>query len=342
MRDFARELVRFGPHDGAHRAAIRCTVSIGVPMLVLLLVGRFDLLGAVAFGAFAAIFGRDLAAPARTKVQAFAGAGLVVSVAVGIVAAHLPGAPWLSLLVLVAVAGVATVVGGMVQWKPPGPLFFVFAAGAFAGAPPIGLAAAAETVVVTAVTAAFAVLVGSVGALRRGSARMRRPLFVVGARQVLATDTPADVVVAGALAGVVAVVFGVEHVYWAVVSAIVPATLSTRGPWQARSMLRILGTLCGLAVAAPLLLLDLSGWAVVLVAVVCQLLGELFIMRNYGLAMVFITPLALVLARSLHPVPAAEILGDRLLSTVIGVAAGVAVLAARAWWQGRAAAASRA
>jgi len=308
-------------------------ISIGVPMLVLLATGRLDLLGAAAFGAFAAVFGRELTPGARARLQALMGAGLAASVVIGLAAAHLPWQPWSSTIVVILVGIVASVLGNIVQWKPAGPLFFIFASGAFAGGPALGLAGAALIALVTIATSAFAVLVGAAAALVTGRGRHadRPDRAVRGRWQDAAGDgMVVDVVVASTLAGAVALVLGLDHVYWAVLSAVVPASVSLRGPWVAKGAHRVIGTAAGVALAAPLLMLALPGWAVVVVALVLQLGTELFVPRNYGLAMLFITPLALLISSAAHPGDTASLLFDRFWATVVGIGIGMLVLTVRA------------
>ena len=229
-----------------------------------------------------------------------------------------------------ALAGAMTLVGGMVAWTPPGALFFVFAAGTYAAAPAQDASLALQTVLTAAASAVFSLAVGSVGALRAGAARERRALFVVPAAGVLRSGVVTDVVLASVAAGAVAVAVGVSHVAWAVVAAVVLASVSHRGRWGLRGAQRALGTLVGLALAAPLLLLDAPAWLLVPIAVACQFLAELFVLRNYGLALVFVTPLALILSDLAHPTPTSALLADRLLATVLGVLVSALVLALRA------------
>lgn len=328
-QSLTRELTRFAPHAGAHRPALRCGISVAVPMLVLLVLGRIDLVGAAAFGSFTAIYGRDLAVPARTKVQALTGAGLVASVGIGVLAAHLPGAPWLALLVVVAVAGVGSLAGEMVGWKPGGPLFFVFATGAFVSLPPLAAGPALQVVATTAAAAAFSVAVGSAGAALRTHVRGHRPLFSTGAREALARGTVTEVVVACLLTAPLAVVLGTEHHYWALVAAVVPLTVSGTTARVARAVLRIAGTVAGLGVAAVLLGPELPAWAVVMTIIVLQAGAELFVLRHYAVALLFITPMPLLVSHLMSAVPAPELIVDRLLATTVGVAVALLVLAVR-------------
>ena len=47
--------------------------------------------------------------------------------------------------------------------------------------------------------------------------------------------------------------------------------------------------------------------------------------RNYGIAMVFVTPLALLMVELAAPTSVDALLRDRMLETVIGVAAGTLI-----------------
>jgi uncharacterized membrane protein YccC len=65
---------------------------------------------------------------------------------------------------------------------------------------------------------------------------------------------------------------------------------------------------------------------VVLVIVVLQVLTELVVGRNYAVALLFITPLALMMGQLVHAAPPGPLLRDRLLETVLGVLVGAVVL----------------
>ena len=61
------------------------------------------------------------------------------------------------------------------------------------------------------------------------------------------------------------------------------------------------------------------------VIVLLQVLAELLVGRNYALALVVITPLALLMVHLVAPVPARVLLLDRGVETLIGVAVGMVV-----------------
>jgi uncharacterized membrane protein YccC len=63
----------------------------------------------------------------------------------------------------------------------------------------------------------------------------------------------------------------------------------------------------GLVVAAVLLGLDLPAWLVLLLIAGLQAMVELLVVRNYGLALLFVTPLALLSVQLADPLPVREL-----------------------------------
>jgi uncharacterized membrane protein YccC len=127
------------------------------------------------------------------------------------------------------------------------------------------------------------------------------------------------------------------------VAAVVPLVGHTTRHRVRRGMQRIIGTVLGLGVMAGILLLALQPWQTVLVMALCQFGAEMFIIRQYLLAQIFVTPLALVSTLLVVPASPAVLLRDRIIETVIGAAVGIAVvLAPDAWrrFRGRTTAAS--
>ena len=56
------------------------------------------------------------------------------------------------------------------------------------------------------------------------------------------------------------------------------------------------------------------------IVVVMQVGAKLFVGRNYALALLFITPLALCMVQLANPLPANQIVADRAIETVLGIA----------------------
>ncbi|MFI5838449.1 FUSC family protein [Catenuloplanes sp. NPDC051500] len=116
---------------------------------------------------------------------------------------------------------------------------------------------------------------------------------------------------------------GLGHGYWAAVSAV--AVLQTPNLLGSvhRTLQRAVGTLLGVALAAAGILLLPGQWALVTAIVFLQVVAELLVVRNYGLAMLAVTPLAILVGELANPAPVTGLIRDRLLQTVLGCVAGL-------------------
>lgn len=320
-------LIAVGPHAGSHRIAARASVSVLVPLLVLLGVDRLDWSIYAAFGAFASLYGRERVDRPRLVLQGTAGLVQVAAVTLGAVVALSDHREWVSVPVAALVAVGASYLSARQGWHPPGSLFAVFGFAAVASVP-AETADVAAAAVVSAGSAAFAILVGNMGALWR---RVRRTAFVVGAGRPIggaaeglrryALQSGAGVL----LAGLVATGAGIGRPYWAMVSAVVPLVARDLGVQLTRGLHRVIGTGLGLILAWLLLHHDLPGLALVVVVAALQAGAELLVGRNYALALLCITPLALMMVHLVAPVPTGTLLADRGLETLIGAVIGVTI-----------------
>ncbi|MFJ9817398.1 FUSC family protein [Streptomyces sp. NPDC101151] len=97
-------------------------------------------------------------------------------------------------------------------------------------------------------------------------------------------------------AGELAVLLHLEHGYWAAVSAAaVLRSVNLRTTCQ-RVVQRSLGTVVGLLIALGVLAAHPEPMALALVVVALEFLLEYVVARNYGLGVVFLTPMALLLS----------------------------------------------
>ncbi|MEU1983203.1 FUSC family protein [Nocardia sp. NPDC019395] len=133
--------------------------------------------------------------------------------------------------------------------------------------------------------------------------------------------------IAGLLAGGVTVALELGRPDWAVLTVTV---LLHQGPDRIRGTYRgvhrIGGTALGLVLFTGLYALEPRGWALVLVLMALQFAIEIFVARNYGLAVVFITPLALLMGGGGQYGNVLPVVRDRLIESVIGVLIGLAAL----------------
>lgn len=126
-----------------------------------------------------------------------------------------------------------------------------------------------------------------------------------------------------AVAGAIATAVG--HPYWAMVAAVVPMSAPDASGALMRAAQRLAGTLVGVLIAWALLTAGPPPLVVIAVAALLQAGAELYVGRNYAVAMLFITPLALSMTHLANPVPVSGLVADRALDTLIGVAVAVAI-----------------
>jgi uncharacterized membrane protein YccC len=216
---------------------------------------------------------------------------------------------------------VASVLSDRRAFHPPGALFPVFAYAATASVPttldrlPVALGVAGGA-------AALAVVVGALGhASRRWPLAPAPPRPTPQQVRLHALRNGLGVLVAG----LVATGLGIGHPYWAMVGAAAPLGFRDARGVAVRGLQRLLGTLAGVVVAAGLLLLEPSGLALVLLVAALQVGAELLVGRNYALALVLVTPLALLMVHLASPEPTGTLVWDRAVETLVGVVVGVLV-----------------
>lgn len=320
-------MFRIAPAHNDHHVGIRCGIGMGVPLLLLLAFGRVDLAIYASFGAFTGIYGRNEPHRQRFGHQLRAGALMFAFILAGALTSRLEPGPWLIVIGTTAVAGLGTVATGFWRLRPAGSLFHIFAYAAIAsvpGQPPVW-----QAVLVAAGTITFSILLGLSGWLSPGHrtawVKPPRPRFSPAQRRAIYNDAAQYVVVA-AVAGSIATLMGIGHNYWAMVAATVPLVGLTVRNRLYRGMHRILGTFAGLLVTALILLPGLEPWQMVLVMALLQFGAEMLIARQYALAQVVVTPLALLSTELVHPGDPTLLIQDRAVETVIGAAVGMSMV----------------
>ncbi|WP_408993101.1 FUSC family protein [Streptomyces sp. 1268] len=125
-----------------------------------------------------------------------------------------------------------------------------------------------------------------------------------------------------ALAGYVCAALGVGRPYWAIVTAASLCQANLTLSWN-RALQRTLGNLLGALVFAAVLPVSRIGpLALVCCCLFFGFAAEALITRNYWLGSVAVTPMALLVLEFGGAHPAGELIGDRVLDTVLGAAAG--------------------
>jgi len=334
-----RALHRLEPASNDHLAAFRVAVSVAVPSLVLLFLGRADLIIYAVFGALTGMYGRDEPHQLRLRHQSQAALVLLSGVAVGVLLSvnHLHS--WWLVAVEAVLAGVGSAYSDRVKLKPNGPFFGILALGACASVPTVVPWYAA--LLIAAASAAFSLMVGFSGWLRGRTWQPRAARDVVllrGAAGRTAAVHAARYTLAVGIAGSLGVLSGSGHPHWAMAAAAVPLAGADLPSRVRRGIHRIVGTFLGLAVTAVVLVPApwslaqfLAAHQVAVLAVlviVFQFTTELFMTRHYGLAMVSFTPVILLMTQLAAPIDPSVLILERAVETLVGALIGILVVLA--------------
>jgi Fusaric acid resistance protein-like len=137
----------------------------------------------------------------------------------------------------------------------------------------------------------------------------------------------ARLVVACLMAGTVAILLGMPRPDWAVITAAMilhQAPDRVLGSW--RALHRCIGTVLGVGLLAALSTPLQHPVGLVVIVALLMAGTEAFLVVNYSIAMVFITPLAMILGELSPPASTAEVGINRITETLLGVCVAIAVL----------------
>lgn len=136
-----------------------------------------------------------------------------------------------------------------------------------------------------------------------------------------ATITAARVGAVCLIAGSLSIALGLQRPLWAILSALVIVHLGPdRLNGNIRGLQRFAGTVLGLGLFGLIYQWSPTGYALIAVVATLQYFTQLFIKRNYAVAVIFVTPVALLSSGviTLHG-SVGSIMRDRLFETLVGV-----------------------
>ncbi|WP_265445031.1 FUSC family protein [Flexivirga meconopsidis] len=120
----------------------------------------------------------------------------------------------------------------------------------------------------------------------------------------------------------------IGHPYWAVMTtALVMSVTADRLSLTHRALHRLAGTVVGIGAFFLIHALHPRGAAIVVIALVLVFCIQLLAVRNYALAVIFVTPMALMISTAANPYkPIGDVVGERMLETLVGAGVSVAVI----------------
>lgn len=330
-----RDLFTFRDSPVRWPIALQAAFAMGLPIAVFSLAGQPQLGLIACTGGFLALYLSNRSRQERSLLLPLVGVGLVASAAIG---AAVSWSTPLSLIALFVVAVAASIILLGFGAGPPGGLFFMLVTGVSIRltAPPSleGVGIAPGTVIgMLAIGSAIAyviVMVPLAFPAARGrdremhSSRVRLRFSLSGDIGVILLR----LAIACAIAVAVTAPLGVHRAYWVLLTVIAILQNGRRLRLTAlRGIHRVLGTLVGLALFALIIRFDPRGLWLALLLAALQFVVELVVIRNYGLALLFITPLALIIAAQGDPGDVGTITVIRVEDTLLGAGIALVVLA---------------
>lgn len=334
-----------GFSDGPWRwAALQASVATAVPLAAFTLAGQQSLGLIASLGAFTALYGSTLRLGDRLRVLSLVAIGFVTASAVG----ALCGTNiWLNIACAPAVAAVACTVVFGVGLGPPGPMQFVLVSGV-SGHLAIVMrhnVPWSNVFVIPALVAigAFSTYLLVFGLLAlpltpeaEAEGACLRARFSSPWGKTESRIITVRVVAAVAIASLLSFPLGMQHSYWAVMvaGAVLQASHFSRLSAK-RAMHRVLGTMLGLAIFGFIKLADPRGFWLVVILVLLQFSIEVVVARHYALALMFMTPTALLISSAGGTNDTFALVVERLMDTLVGSGIAMAVLWAGEWGRQR-------
>ncbi len=325
MRDSLR-LAKQPYWRNASLAGLQSAAAAAIALPLVYLSPWSHLIGYAALGTLVALFGRY--APPRTRNRILLFSALCQTLAVFVMSA----AGWLGLalaakLVLLALAcGIFYFVAIAGRFGPPGPLIFIFAAGA-AMRDVTSLQVVLERSAATAVVALLAWAICAAtehfrhhppreDAAPAPPPRPPRALLVASTRSA----------VAAGIAAFTSYAFGADYPFWAAMGALAVLQGAHLHIGMNRALQRMAGTVVGALLVWLILAQDPSVWTIFAILIVLQYVTEIIIGINYGLGQILVTPMALLMTRLAVPdAGGAAIVSERILDTLLGAVIGIAI-----------------
>ncbi|AKU13350.1 hypothetical protein AzCIB_3457 [Azoarcus sp. CIB] len=323
LREELRQLMTIKPSDRPWQMPFAAALATGLPLLVGAWFDRMDYGLISSLGGLVFLYLPETPLHHRMVALMASAFAMTASYALGVMS-HL--VPPVMMMVLTFTAILVTMVCRFYRVGPPGSLFFIMAASIGAYSPgdllevPLKVGLFAMGCLLASLIAFFY----SVYILRRRDPSPVEPLpaptfdFVVF-----------DSVVIGLSVGVslaLAQLLQLERAYWVPVSCLaVMQGMNLRAVWD-KQMHRLLGTAIGMLVSWGLLSLPLDKWSISLVMIGLAFVVETAVVRHYGFAAIFITPLTILLAEAatLGHGSATELIQARFFDTLLGCLVGFA------------------
>lgn len=325
MRD-SLALARQPCWRNASLAGMQSALAAAIALPLVYLSPWSHLIGYAALGALVALFGRY--APERSRSRILFLCVLVQTLAVFVMSA----AGWFGLalvarFILLALAcGVFFFIAVAGRFGPPGPLIFIFAAGAAIPAPGSFHEVLERSLAVAGVALlAWAICAASEHFRHHPAPDQALPAEPVRPLGQLSIASARSAIAAG-IAIFAAHAIGADYPVWAAMGALAVLQGAHLHISMNRALQRMAGTVVGALLVWFILDQAPSIWTVLAILVILQYATELIIGSNYALGQILVTPMALLMTHLAAPqVEGTAMVSERVLDTLLGAAIGIGI-----------------
>lgn len=322
IREELSQLTKIQASDRPWQMPFAAALALGLPLLVGAYFNRLDYGLVSSLGGLVFLYMPNTPLYHRMISVMACAFGMAACYALGLMS-HFFAPVMMPVLVFITI--LVTMVCRFYGIVPPGSLFFIMAAsiGAYSPVEVLQLPLMVGLLTMGCLLACLIGLVYSVYILRRQAPKPVAPLppptfdFVVF-----------DSVVIGVFVGIslaAAQLLQLQNAYWVPVSCLaVIQGASLRAVWN-KQFHRVIGTSIGLLLSWVLLSFPLDKWSISLMMMALAFVIELTVVRHYAFAVVFITPLTILLGEAAtlgHGSPSA-LIQARFFDTVLGCFVGL-------------------
>ena len=314
-------------------------VAMGLPVAFFTFTGQQSHGLIASLGGFVTLYCADRTTRERAIALPFIGLGLLIASGLGILSAF---NEWLTIACLVLVTALSVVFTIGIQLGPPGPIMFILicAVSNHLAAPPrLGGAGISGHMIlilmaIGSVIAYFVIILLSLLIRLKESNNKKEappPLSIDVYFDKVSGSMALRVIACVAIASLVSRPLEAHRSYWVVLAAVavLQGGNNNKRTTTLRAVERLLGTLLGVVVFELIALTEPTGLWVVLLIVALQFATQVVIARNYTLALIFITPLALVTTTIGRLADASVSVQGRIIDTISG-----SVIALIIFWAG--------
>lgn len=316
-------LLKINITDRPWHVPVIAGLLVGIPLIYGFYSGNIVASKTAAFGALVILYLQSNDLTTRIKRLAICGLLFIISFAIGLLFSN---NIWLGALML----GVWSVIihygiNRYNLYRPPGNFFFIMIA-AIGVANPVEFSQIPNKLAYLTIGVVISVVLGSLYSWVVLSKQKNKPDKIILPKDLYVNFTESliyGVVIGASL--LIAQLLKLENAYWVPTSCLaVMQTVSSKHVWTKFAQ-RVLGTIIGLVLIALLLQLDWSPWGICILMICLQIIVEFFIVRNYGIAAIFITMMTILLVESNVDLlnNSYSLFVNRLVDIVLGSIVGV-------------------